>query len=193
MKPPAIALPATALEAAHLIERLDRLARKGDDGAGLNPAQWEALRYIARANRFSRNPAALADYLGSTRGTVSQTLIALEQKGLIERIPSTRDRRSIDLVLTRAGTATLHEDPVQQLAADIAAATGGVAEQLANSLRATLARAIVRNDGKPFGVCRTCRHFRQGVKGKNHHCALLNAALSEADSEAICIEQEPAI
>lgn len=184
--------PADALEAAHLIERLDRLARKGDGEAGLNPAQWEALRYIARANRFSRNPAALADYLGSTRGTVSQTLIALEQKGLIERIPSTRDRRSIDLALTRAGEAALRDDPVQQLATDIAAATGGATKQLASALRATLTRAIARNDGKPFGVCRTCRHFRQGVKGKGHHCALLDVALTETDSEAICVEQEPA-
>ncbi len=74
-----------AIEAAQLIERLDRLVRSGESGHGLNPAQWEALRYLARANRFSRNPAALADYLGSTRGTVSQTLIALEQKGHVAR------------------------------------------------------------------------------------------------------------
>ena len=75
-------LSSTALEAAYLIGRLDRLARSGINVAGLNPAQWDALRYLSRANRFSRTPAALADYAGSTRGTISQTLIALEQKGL---------------------------------------------------------------------------------------------------------------
>ena len=57
-----------ALEAAHLIDRLERLARLGDAPGGINPAQWKALRYLARANRFSRTPAALADYLASTRG-----------------------------------------------------------------------------------------------------------------------------
>lgn len=73
-------LPNAALEAAHLIDRLDRLARNGEVSGDLNPAQWEALRFVSRANRFSRTPAALAEYLGSTRGTVSQTLIALEKR-----------------------------------------------------------------------------------------------------------------
>ena len=67
-------IPSAAIESAHLIGRLDRLMRSGVAVEGLNPAQWEALRYLARANRFSRPPAGLADYLGSTRGTVSQTL-----------------------------------------------------------------------------------------------------------------------
>ena len=72
-----------ALRAASLIDRLGRLMRSGEHAGDLNPAQWEALRYLARANRFSRTPAALAQYLGSTRGTVSQTLIALEDHGRI--------------------------------------------------------------------------------------------------------------
>lgn len=189
-------LPPAALEAAHLIERLDRLARRGDGATGLNPAQWEALRYVARANRFSRNPAALADYLDSTRGTVSQTLIALEQKGLIARLPSPRDKRSIDLALTDAGTAILRDDPLQILARDIAGA--GNADGLANALRATLGAAVARNDGRPFGVCHSCRHFRVGTQkgaksgAQPHHCSLLNEPLSDSDSTSICIEQEPA-
>jgi DNA-binding MarR family transcriptional regulator len=184
-----------ATEAAHLIERLDRLARRGESSAELNPAQWEALRYVARANRFSRNPAALADYLGSTRGTVSQTLIALEQKGLIERHASPRDRRSIDLALTATGSAALRNDPVQNLAEDIDTALGKDAEKLAIALRASLTQAIARNDGRPFGQCHGCRHFRRNVKpgGRQpHHCALLDAPLSAADSDLICVEQDPA-
>jgi DNA-binding MarR family transcriptional regulator len=38
---------------------------------------------ISRANRFSRTPAAVADYLASTRGTVSRTLASLESKGYL--------------------------------------------------------------------------------------------------------------
>ena len=67
------------------LERLTRLMRAGEHEGGLNPAQWEALRYLARANRFSRTPAALADFLGTTRGTVSQTVIALERTGHLTR------------------------------------------------------------------------------------------------------------
>jgi len=184
-----------ALESAHLIGRLDRLVRSGVAVEGLNPAQWEALRYLARANRFSRTPAALADYLGSTRGTVSQTLIALEQKGFIARSQSRQDRRSVDLKLTRAGTMVLKHDPLIVLSCDIATATGGDAGPLLVTLQAILAAAIARNDGRAFGICHSCRHFRKDVRpgaDAPHHCALLDEPLSEADSADICVEQEAA-
>ncbi|MCE3256092.1 MAG: transcriptional regulator, MarR family, partial [Nitrobacter vulgaris] len=91
------------------------LTRSGGNIAELNPAQWEALRYLSRANRFSRTPAALAGYVGS-RGTISQTLIALEQKGLASRQSSRRDGRSVELALTRRGEAVLTGDPLRRLA-----------------------------------------------------------------------------
>lgn len=188
-----MAIHTAALEAAHLIDRLDRLTRSGTMIDGLNPAQWEALRYLARANRFSRTPAALADYLGSTRGTVSQSLIALEQKGFVDRTQSPRDKRSVDLALTRQGEAALRDDPLLALARDLAAAAGSDADALAATLRATLQRAIARNDGKAFGVCHTCRHFQRDAAASSrapHRCALLDEPLSEADSRAICVEQE---
>ena len=62
------------------LERLSRLIRQQGFHEGLNPAQWEALRYVSRANRFSNSPGALAQYLGSTKGTVSQTILSLEKK-----------------------------------------------------------------------------------------------------------------
>lgn len=76
-----------ALKAADLIERIARLMQAEEQKGPLNPAQWEALRYLAKANRFSRTPAALAEYLGSTRGTVSQTLIALEKRTALSERP----------------------------------------------------------------------------------------------------------
>jgi len=181
-----------ALETAHLIDRLDRLARSGIPVRGLNPAQWEALRYLSRANRFSRTPAALSDYFASTRGTVSQTLIALEQKGFVRREPSRRDRRSVELSLTEGGRGALAQDPLLALAGDIATATGGEPASLLVALKAVLRQALVRNGGRPFGVCPNCRHFRPGTSGAAYHCALLDAPLSEEDSLAICAEQEEA-
>lgn len=185
-----------ALEAAQLIDRLDRLARGGEAAGELNPAQWEALRFVARANRFSRTPAALAEYLGSTRGTVSQTLIALEQKGHVTREPSPRDRRSIMLELTPAGAQALKHDPILALAADLEGAAPGQLEAVVEVLRRTLHAMITRNGGRAFGACYTCRHFRKGGgsgRSTPHHCALLDEPLSEAESRAICVEQEAAV
>lgn len=184
-----------ALEAAHLIDRLERLARAGEQVGRLNPAQWEALRYLERANRFSRNPAALADYLASTRGTISRTLASLEAKGYAAREPSARDGRSVDFVLTAEGSKVLKRDPLLVLARNIDQATGGDAADLLDGLRQTLHNAIARNQGRAFGACYTCRHFRAHVRPSArtlHHCALLDEPLSEAESRAICAEQEPA-
>lgn len=182
----------TALHAARLINRLDRLARAADHRGGLNPAQRDALRYLGLANRFSRSPAALAEYLGATRGTVSQTLIALEAKGYVTREPHPRDRRAVALGLTAAGRAALNDDGgVALLAEAVAAGAGAEAAALARLLEATLAAAIAQNAGRAFGVCRTCRHFRAEAHpgtARPHHCALLDAPLAEADARAICVE-----
>jgi DNA-binding MarR family transcriptional regulator len=182
----------SARRALQLIERISRLMRSGDHAGGLNPAQWEALRYLARANRFSRSPAALADYLGSTRGTVSQTLMALEAKGLIEKEPDPQDGRAVRLSLTADGAGHLEQDASLALAAAIG--PSGDADMLTAQLEALLKQALDARGGRAFGVCRTCQHFRADVRagGPPHLCALLGADLTEADALQICIEQEPA-
>jgi DNA-binding MarR family transcriptional regulator len=70
-----------------------RLMRAGEHEGGLNPAQWEALRYLSRANRFSNSPIALTRFLGSTKGTISQTIEALERKGFITKGPRENEGR----------------------------------------------------------------------------------------------------
>ena len=75
--------PDHAARVAELIDRLGRMTRELQYVDGLNPAQWEALRYLNRANRYSRTPGGVADFLGATKGTISQTVSALESKGLI--------------------------------------------------------------------------------------------------------------
>lgn len=185
-----------ALEAAHLIDRIERLARSGEQVGDLNPAQWEALRFLARANRFSRTPAALADYLASTRGTVSRTLASLEAKGYVTRAANRRDGRSVEFVLSADGERTLKRDPLLILAKDIEHASGADVVAVRDALRQTLHDAITRNQGRTFGVCRTCRHFRADLRPSTrapHHCALLDEPLSEGDSRAICAEQETAV
>ena len=96
-------LPPDAREAAELMDRLERLARMGEQTGRLNPAQWEALRYLARANRFSRTPAALADYLAATRGTVSRTLLVkgLEYDHAIVLDADKLDTKQLYVALTR--------------------------------------------------------------------------------------------
>jgi DNA-binding MarR family transcriptional regulator len=183
-RPPSIA----SYRAAYLIERLGRALRADGYAGGLNPAQWEALRYLARANRFSRTPAALAEFLQASRGTVSQTVIALEEKGLVEKTRSERDARSVALSLTESGRRMIEGDAERLLASAID--EGGTAAEIAAALEDTLTRALARRGGKAFGVCRTCRHIRR--EHGSHRCALLDEALTVQETQAICAEMEVA-
>ena len=56
--------------------------RKAGADEALQPVHLQALIYLARANRYSNTPQALAEYLGLTKGTVSQTLLLLDRQGL---------------------------------------------------------------------------------------------------------------
>lgn len=155
-----------------LLDRLGRLTRELQFANGLNPAQWEALRFLAQANKYSRSPTALADYLGATKGTVSQTLIALESKGLITRCKKTEDRRQVDLCLTDAGQAMLAKDPMQTLEQ----AAQEVADELGAEMVKGLSRLLhdlqTRNQINEFGVCQDCSLF----------CVNAQAALADLDA-----------
>lgn len=167
-----------------LLERLARLAAAEEWTDDLNPAQIAALRYLDRANRFSRSPYQVAEYLSATRGTVSQTLRALARKGLVEEHASAEDRRRIAYDVTAKGRAALGGGG--PLSGAIDALPAPQAADLEEALTGLLRDAIARSGGRPFGVCRTCRHHIDRSGGR--FCALLEVALSGEDAERICYE-----
>lgn len=169
-----------------LLDRLSRLTRELQFVDGLNPAQWEALRYIAQANQRSRSPTALADYLGATKGTVSQTLIALESKGLITRCKKTCDRRQVELCLTEAGEAMLAKDPMQTLertAADMAEELG---PELVKGLSRLLHDLQTRHQITEFGVCQDCSLFCV-QSGAMDQCGKNGEMIPAAEKTKICV------
>src|SRR5450759_3466911 len=90
----------SARETAELLVQVGRLVQaEGYDGE-LSPAQWMALRFFARANLFSRNPSAFAEFQATTRGTATQTIKSLAAGGYLVRQPSKADKRSVSLRLT---------------------------------------------------------------------------------------------
>ena len=182
-----------ALAAANLIERIGLLSRADEKVDDLYPAQWSALRYLKRANRFSGTPTALTRYLGTTRGTVSQTINALERKGYVQKKPGKEDRRSIDVILTPAGHRKLEDDPILRLAKNVEHALESGAPKLRQMLEDTLRVIVQTNAGYTFGQCHTCRHFllnHNTSKKQPHRCALLDVPLSSDDGELICVEHE---
>jgi DNA-binding MarR family transcriptional regulator len=170
------------------LERLSRLMRQAGHGQGLNPVQWEALRYLARCNALSHSPGALARYLGSTKGTVSQTVMSLEKKGLVRKQVDAKDQRGVMLFLTEAGRATLSEDPLRHMQNDIASLSDKTRKRLDRGLETLLQQERLRQDEPSFGTCLSCRYFREAASGAPAHCMLVNAIVSADEAQLICVE-----
>ncbi len=167
-----------------LIDRLGRIMSAEEWGEDMNPTQWTALSYLARANRFSRSPSQVSDFMTATRGTVSQTLKALARKGLISETRSEQDKRSISYSVTKQGEALLRRTGSMENAlssldeADTSALLGGLQ---------TLVRSALRQSGlRAFGVCNTCVHHRKN--GRGGFCELLDEPISSAETTQICHE-----
>lgn len=175
-------------ESLRQFTRLSRLLRARDHSRGLNPAQWEALRYLAIANRFSNTPGAMARYLGTTKGTTSQTVLSLEQKGLVSKQAKSTDHRQIGLVLSDAGHAVLKEDALASFARDIEALKPKMRRRFSKAVSDLLSSEIGRLEEPSFGPCDTCRFFRELGNGEASHCMRFNSSLSAVDEQLICVE-----
>ena len=80
-------------------------------GMGITGAQWVILMRIARG--CATTAAELCRFGHCDTGSMTRMLDRLEEKGLIRRVPSSRDRRITHLELTEAGQDLLpHLPPV---------------------------------------------------------------------------------
>jgi len=176
---------------AELFIQIGRLAHAQSSEANLTPTQWMTLRYFARANRFSRTVSAFADYHATTRGTVSQTIKTLTEKGYLSRQRSEADGRSVRLDLTEKGRSAVAADPLSRLI--------GVIESLSQDAQQTLAvqvygiaGSLARALGRPgFGLCGRC-HFLadegQGADGSPQvSCRFLDETLAPEDLAGLCV------
>jgi DNA-binding MarR family transcriptional regulator len=179
---------------AELVEQLGHCACSEAFSAGLNPAQWAALRYFERANRFSRTVSAFAHYHGTTRGTASQTIRALVQKGFLRRLPAKHDQRSFRLALTDRARTMLASDPFAGFVSAAGSLGPAQCAILAKGLRAMLEQVQDRRARRSFGVCTSCRHLLaldgDGKSGCGNRCVFKNELLQDGELGRICIDYE---
>jgi MarR family transcriptional regulator, negative regulator of the multidrug operon emrRAB len=175
-------------KSAFLLERLGSLIQEAtrNDAArhGLLPVQLQVLTYLSQANNYSDFAVAVAEYLGLTRGTVSQTLAVLERDGMITKRTDEHHGRRVHLDLTHAGqqiVLTAWSTRVETLLAK-GNSSAAVEEQLAQLVGALQAY----NEQTAFGVCRDCGYFRKLSGGAQ--CGLTKEALAKAQTAKICRE-----
>jgi len=168
-----------------LIERIANLLRLEErelgKADGLQPVHVQVLEYLSLCNRFSNTPLSLSRYLGISKGTISQSVIVLENKGLID------DRRIVHLILTATGknvvknafanaqwSNTCERLPAQQR------------ERMAEDLAQLLLELTRQHSAQSFGICRTCQYFH--YEDSNYSCGLLEIPLEASETAKLCYE-----
>ncbi|HHQ14265.1 MAG TPA: MarR family transcriptional regulator [Chromatiales bacterium] len=176
-------------ELAELLMQLGRTAYAGAGGRGLTAAQWAALRYFSRANRFSRTVSGFAEFHATTRGTASQTVRSLTRRGFLSRRRSERDGRSVLFELTGSARQMLASDPLNDLVAAAAWLDDQRCAGLIRDLVQISDRLVQECAGTRPGVCARCGHLVGS--GGTYRCGLMQEPLDDEELTELCQRFSP--
>jgi len=162
--------------------------RKRCTNLKLQMVHFQVLEYISSCNKYSDTPAAIANYLGITRGTVSQTLNILEKNAYIQKTQDKSDKRVFHIQLLEKGFNILQKaKPIELFEKASALLKNDLTtinkEDIFTKALTALQKA---NDSYSFGICKSCKHFSKTPSG--FFCLLTQEELSKNDSEKICQE-----
>lgn len=180
---------------AELLTHLTRMTYGNGFVENLTPAQWTALRYFSRANRFSRTPSAFAEFHGTTRGTASQTIKSLIAKRYLVQKRSKTDGRRILIEFTDKASEALSNDPFETLVEAVGALPPSARGLLTNALERILGYVALERAKRPFGTCTSCEHLlgdgccQEGQPP--YECFFYDEPLAAAELELLCINYEP--
>ncbi len=168
------------------IERLSalyrNLMRNFANEHGLQLVHLEILQYLNSCNRYSNTVQALSDYLGQTKGSISQSVALLEGKDFISKMQSQNDKRVFHLNLTTKGK-TLIKEFKELMSFDLPDEIefSKVFEQVLRNLQK-------KNKHREFGLCKLCG-FKEDLDDNRFHCGLTKEILVKLDADnKICAE-----
>jgi len=180
-----------AEEIADLLLQLGRAAYAECAAGGLTQAQWIAIRFFSRANRFSRTISGFAQFHATTRGTASQTVKILVEKGYLKRTPSEKDARSVRFDLTALARSKLCDDPLEAVAQVAGLLSDSEQAHMTVSLRTMLADLRGGCRQTASGVCRLCGHLDRGTGDQGARCRLMQEPLADTEFEELCVRFQP--
>jgi DNA-binding MarR family transcriptional regulator len=165
-------------------------------GRGLTPTQGQVLALL-RANPRGMRLGALAEQLGVTAATTSDSVTALHRKGLVTKEPTAGDGRGIVVLLTPTGSreaaaAAAWPDFLLEAVGELS-----TAEQ-ATFLRALVAMIRTLQEKRRIPVarmCVSCRFFRPLVHNdpvRPHHCAFVDAPFGDGELRLDCSDHSAA-
>jgi len=176
------------------VERLSEIlridARQAVAKHGLQPIQLEILHYLSISNQFSDTLMAVTEYLGQTKGTVSQTLKVLENKALLIKFQDKNDKRITHLKVSASGKRLLNNTIPTSLFVKAGEELSDTKQsEIAASLKLLLTTLLQASEMKTFGLCHTCQHNSK-TKDGSYFCNLVQQPLTVDNTLLICREHK---
>lgn len=176
------------------IERLSNLLRTDSrqqlTGHGLQPVQLEVLHYLSVCNRYSNTGKGVAEYLGQTKGTVSQSIKVLERKGLVTKQIDNTDKRIVHLIISSSAKKLLKNIIPAPLFSNACKRIKKQSMSKIISALTSLLMAVQKANGlKSFGICHTCR-YNKNLNDGNYLCGLTKEVLTSKEVQLICREHD---
>ena len=167
---------------------------------GLNPTQLAILGLLEGRGEDGLGVKEVAAHLGVSQPTATDSINALERKGLIEKRPGASNKRAVRVALTPDGLATLQAaDREKSLAEQAVGALGAGAQQDLLLTLITMIRHLQETDAIPVQrMCVSCRYFAPNAHkdaARPHHCKFVDAAFGQRDLRIDCrdhLEADPA-
>lgn len=180
------------LERLALVMRAD--ARRNAAALGINAAQDAILRLLLSRHQGMR-VQQIANHLKVSQPAITDSLSALERKGLAQRLPDPGDGRAT--LVNPARSIRTRNSRAQSSHA--AAAIAELSEDEQTSLLTTLIKLIrslqLQNAIPPQRLCVTCKYFRPHVHQDAHaphHCAFVDAAFGDSALRLDCRDHQEA-
>ena len=162
---------------------------------GLNPTQLAILQLL-EGRRDGMAVKDIAANLGVSQPTATDSIAALERKGLVAKRNAGTDRRGVNVAITPGGLSALQAGDGESAAEQ---SVNALADHEQEDLLVTLVKMITNLqeiDAIPIQrMCASCRYFApfaHSDAARPHHCNFVDAAFGQRDIRIDCRDHETA-
>lgn len=183
------------LERLAAVLRADQWSASG--AVGVNPAQTSVLAYLAGRAKAGSRVKGVAAHLGVTQPSATDTIAALEGRGLVTKSGDAVDARAVIIEITSKGRELVKAAARVPSASIDALSVLTLPEQTDLYLLVVkLIRQLQLAGAIPMQrMCMSCSHFLPNHHlggARPHHCAFINAAIGTSDLRLDCADHQAA-
>jgi DNA-binding MarR family transcriptional regulator len=158
----------------------------------LSPIQVQVLIFLLHHSEEKRKVSYLADEFNMTKSTISDTIKALDQKGLINKTTERQDSRSYVIHLTKKGIDIAERTSVftRELQIPIDKLHPDDKENLLLSLMGVIHHLNRTGVITIQRMCTTCVHYKPADGRQPHFCKLLNKKIENSELRIDCPDHQ---